>query len=513
MAKLMRYILLPRQGFSERGFLAESPRAVTRDIPSAPRSTSAETRTPKIIHSINEDGPKLAEMDEVTAREMLSRTQMRAMPVLNYPRPSHKLAPLGVSATALPYSYSKYTTWPHPRTEAKHGSTKRRAKVSITINDRRGRRKGVGDALVTAFSDFSLLKGDEKVTDRSGKVDLTLSAKTIERLYCYPPDGYWGAFLEDIPTVDPIKLGLAPLDLRFTDAVRHYYANSRFDSTRGVKVGVIDSGVGPHRDLNVVGGRNCVTGEPDDDYADLDFHGTHVAGLIGAKGDLKGRPPGLRGLAPGVMIYSYRVFSGAGATNYALLEALIRASADGCDLVNLSVEDGPNDPVLQEAIEDARNSGMLVIVSAGNDGRRSVNYPAAYRGALAVSAMGREGTFPEGALEEAQVCRPPNSQVDPQEFIAEFSNVGPEIGVTGLGVGVMSTMPGNKYGLLSGTSMAAPVVTGAAACLLSRDPNIYKMRRDRARSDAIERLLLDNCIPRGFGPEFEGAGLPDPSKV
>jgi subtilisin len=192
---------------------------------------------------------------------------------------------------------------------------------------------------------------------------------------------------------------------------------------------------------------------------------------------------------------------------------LIRAGADGCDLVNLSVEDGPNDPVLQEAIEDARNSGMLVIVSAGNDGRRSVNYPAAYRGAIAVSAMGREGTFPDGALEEAQVLRPPNSQADPKEFIAEFSNVGPEISVTGLGVGVMSTMPGNRYGLLSGTSMAAPVVTGAAACLLSRNPAVFQMRRDRARSDAMERLLLENCTRRGFGPEFEGAGLPDPAKV
>jgi subtilisin len=513
MAKLMQYILLPRRGFAERGFLAGLPRPVVPDTPSVTRSKLAGRSEFKIIHSIQENGPQLVEMDAVTAREVLSRTQMRAMPVLHYPRPGPKPALLGVRGTSLPYTYAKYTTWPHPQGKSKPSSSKRPAKVSITITDRRGSPKGISEVMVAAFSDFSLLKGDEEVTGRSGKVDLQLSAKIIERLYCYPPNGYWGAFLEDIPTVDPIKLGLAPLDLRFTDAVRHYYANSRFDSTRGVKVGVIDSGVGPHRDLNVGGGRNCVTGEPDDDYTDLDFHGTHVAGLIGAKGNPRGRTPGLRGLAPGVMIYSYRVFSGAGATNYSLLEAIIHARADGCDLINLSIEDGPNDPVLQEAIEDARNSGMLVIVSAGNDGRRSVNYPAAYRGATAVSAMGREGTFPEGALEEAQVHRPPNSQVDPKEFIAEFSNVGPEIAVTGLGVGVMSTMPGNRYGLLSGTSMAAPVVTGAAACLLSRNPDIYQMRRDRARSDAIERLLLDNCVPRGFGPEFEGAGLPDPAKV
>jgi hypothetical protein len=513
MAKLVQYILLPRRGFAERGFLARLPRLIMPEIPSTIRSRPAGTREARIIHSIQENGPQLVEMDAVTAREVLSRTQLRAMPVLHYPRPGPTPAPLRVRGTALPYTYANYSIWPHPQGKSKLRSSKSATRARITISDRRKKSKGISDVMVAGFSDFSQLKGDEEVTGRDGKVELQLSARTIERLYCYPPDGYWGAFLEDIPAVDPIKLALAPLDLPFVDAVRYYYANSRFDSTRGVKVAIIDSGVGPHRDLNIVGGRNCVTGEPDDDYTDLDFHGTHVAGLIGAKENPLDELPGLRGLAPGVMIYSYRVFSGAGATNYSLLEAMLHAKADGCDLINLSVEDGPNDPVLKEAIEDARNSGMLVIVSAGNDGRRSVNYPAAYQGAIAVSAMGREGTFPEGALEEAQVLRPPDSQADPKEFIAEFSNVGTEIAVTGLGVGVISTMPGTKYGLLSGTSMAAPVVTGAVACLLSRNPDIYQMHRDRARSDAMKRLLLDNCVQRGFGPEFEGAGLPDPAKV
>jgi subtilisin len=61
--------------------------------------------------------------------------------------------------------------------------------------------------------------------------------------------------------------------------------------------------------------------------------------------------------------------------------------------------------------------------------------------------------------------------------------------------------------------MAAPVVAGAAASLLSQNRDIYKMPRNRARSDAIEKLLLVNCIKRGFGPEYEGFGMPDPAKV
>ena len=61
--------------------------------------------------------------------------------------------------------------------------------------------------------------------------------------------------------------------------------------------------------------------------------------------------------------------------------------------------------------------------------------------------------------------------------------------------------------------MAAPIVAGAAASLLSQNPGIYNMPRNRARSDAIEQLLLVNCIKRGFGPKYEGHGMPDPEKV
>jgi subtilisin len=78
---------------------------------------------------------------------------------------------------------------------------------------------------------------------------------------------------------------------------------------------------------------------------------------------------------------------------------------------------------------------------------------------------------------------------------------------------VLSTLPGQGFGPMSGTSMAAPVAAGAAACLLSRDPVVFGMARTRARSDSIERLLLTNCVKRGFGAVFEGFGLPNPALV
>jgi subtilisin len=120
---------------------------------------------------------------------------------------------------------------------------------------------------------------------------------------------------------------------------------------------------------------------------------------------------------------------------------------------------------------------------------------------------------PRGSSEELKVLRPPSSTADGHEFIADFSNVGREIAVTGPGVGTLSTLPNNRIGPLSGTSMAAPVIAGAAACLLSNDPAIYGMARNRSRSNAIERLLQTNCGRRGFGLTFEGFGMPQSALV
>lgn len=126
--------------------------------------------------------------------------------------------------------------------------------------------------------------------------------------------------------------------------------------------------------------------------------------------------------------------------------------------------------------------------------------------------MGCEGSFPYDVVAEQDVSWPYGDK-NPKEFIAAFSNIGKEIDVTALGVGVLSILPRNSFGACSGTSMAAPIVTGAAACLLSRNRDLYNMPRTRERSDAMVKLLCDSCTPRGFGSEFEGHGMPDPEKV
>lgn len=508
MAESKEYILLARKGFRNEALkeLPHQERMIGFKRPDGDiiKPKLAGGREVRIIHSIAADGPKLVEMDDLAAREVNLHPEVCALPVLKHPRPFTNWRRAGASGATL--SPDLPLSAPEPTT---HGERK----VKIRVTEKKGGKRvtALNGLLVTAFSDFLAGKGDHQSTDDSGKVVLRLSGKTIERLYCEQSLG-WGAFRKNIPLRSPMVLQLEPVSVGFTDCVRRYYGGQRkFNPDIGVTVGVLDTGVGPHDDLNLVGGFGAVMGEPHKDYGDVDFHGTFVAGIIGSRGKLY---PDLRGLAPGVRIRSYRIFGqGAHATSHALYVAVYQANSDGCDILNMSIGEGGYDQALEKAIKDARDHGMLVVVAAGNGGRRAVSYPAACPGATAVSAMGCEGTFPDGALEEIAISRPPYSTVDPKEFIASFSNVGNLISVTGLGVGVLSTLPNNGYGECSGTSMAAPVVTGAAASLLSQTPGIYNMRRDCARSDAVEKLLFDNCLSRGFGPAFEGHGMPDPAKV
>ena len=489
-----QFILLPRNGLragfgSARSMLTDLPVTHSTDNPQSAMLPTASEREFQVLDTISEDGPKLVELDEESVDlTNAENSPLRAVPLVVYQQPNPKFATTVAAANGL-------TTFDVLVEDAVSGTP-------------------VSGVEVVAFSNFSASIGAQGTTDASGQASLSLHGAVIDRLYANPTPGYWGAFAQSllIPAGGLVTISIQPVDLKYIDAVRHYYTASKFHTNSGVKIGIVDTGVGPHTDLNVVAGRNTVTGEPASDWQDPDGHGTHVAGLVGAQGT---PPTGLRGMAPGVDLHAYRVFGSNltdGATNYAILKALFFAAEDECDIVNLSLGGGPWDEIVQEAIADARNNGILVVAAAGNGGRRPVNFPAGHLGATAVSAMGHRHMFPAGSLDESTIQRPPYAR-DPNEFIAAFSNVGTKIDVTAPGVGVLSTLPNNKFGPNSGTSMAAPVVAGATACLLSRHPAIYAMPRDRARSDAIERILLMSCNRRGFGQVSEGYGMPDPALV
>jgi len=504
-----RYVLLPEEGVVAAGrpagqLLGQLPTPVSTGEPESAPLAAAGGREVTVLDTVQPEGPRLVEADAEIA-EAVNRgdAPLRMVPLVEFAPPDPRLRASGGSEP----------------TEGGAGSIPPpTVPVKITCVDAKTG-AGVEGARVVAFNRFAMGLGGEGTTNASGTVAFKLWIPQIERLYVYAPEtgpAYWGAFEHSLDASTPLTVPLAPVDLSYVDSVRHYYGSSNFDDERGVVVGVIDTGTGPHNDLNLIGGINTVSGEAGTEFSDPRGHGTHVAGLIGSGGT---PPSGLRGLAPNVQLRAYRVFpkpkpdgSADGATNHAIMKALERATADGCDVVNLSLGGGPHDPVVEEAVNHARDGGVLVVIAAGNEYRSPASFPSAYPRATAVTAMGRRGTFPAGSVDDGSIAQKP-AGADPEEFLADFSNVGQEVTVTAPGVGDLSTLPGNRFGPLSGTSMAAPVVAGAVACLLSRDANVYGMVRDGARSQAIEALLISSCQQLKFGAIYEGKGMPDPAVV
>jgi subtilisin len=321
----------------------------------------------------------------------------------------------------------------------------------------------------------------------------------------YPLDSHWSIIKKKLAVKAGATVVLNPLDLGYADGLRHFYGNAADGVGSGVTVGVVDTGVAPHPDLVIAGGVNTVPGENRNDFGDNGKgHGTHVAGIIAARGN---PPSGLRGVAPGVGLRAYRVFAkGSGqASSFAIAKAIDAAIADKCDLINMSLGGGGVDPVIKAAVDDARAAGSLCIIASGNNDRGPVSFPATEGMALAVSAIGRKGTFPTSAAAADEVAAPFGA--DKNDFVAAFSNIGPEVDLTGPGVGIMSTWPGS-YAEISGTSMACPAATGAAARAIAGTP-VIKMKRNVKRSDAIVKAVLGSAKTLGFGPTFEGLGIPD----
>jgi subtilisin len=365
----------------------------------------------------------------------------------------------------------------------------------------------IAGATVVAFTDFAAKVGAQGQTNAKGLVSLSLGAgqKKIERLYIYARQGFWNGLLESITIKNGSQFKLRPIDLSYADELRYLYPSVSLSEGKNVTVGVVDTGIADHPDLVLSGGENTVVGENANDFGDNgEGHGTHVAGIIAARGT---PPSGVRGVAPAVSLRSYRVFGKGqkGASSYAIAKAIDRAVTAQCDLINMSLGGGPVDEATKAAIADARSMGTVVIVAAGNDSRQPVSFPAADPLSIAISALGRKGTFPADVVEEGDVMGPFGT--DPNYFIAAFSNIGPEISLTGPGVGIISTYPGNTYAVMDGTSMACPAVTGAAAKLLAGNVNLLTMPRDASRSDAIAKFLLQSAKLSGLGVNYEGRGL------
>lgn len=506
MAQAQRMILLPARGLRATSPLAapaeqflrtlsgfapgpgRHARAVkSRELPGVPGAPGVRLT---VLDSIADNAAKLVEVDPET------------LPALRAAQPGLRLVPIRY--------YRPQVEQIRMRALLKAADTGTVRDVTVAVLSSADR-DPVRGAIVVAFTDFEKREGADGTTNAQGQVRLRLRAARIERLFVYPGKGYWSGYRRNVAAGDTVEVLLRPVELRFTDALRHFYGQAPSATGHGVRVGVVDTGVGPHPDLAVSGGRNTVRGEDAKDNSDGDEHGSHVAGIIAAHGT---PPAGLRGMAPGAQVFAYRVFgkNKDSASNYDIAKAIDAAREDQCDVINLSLglewdggPLGPSDEALRAAIEDAHEGGVLAVAAAGNDDRGPVNFPAADPLCVAVSALGRKGTFPPDTTETADVAAPYGR--DPRNFIAAFSNIGPEVDLTAPGVGILSTVPGG-YAAMSGTSMATPVVTGFAARLLAARPDLRALARDAGRANALAHALALAARTLGFRPTYEGRGMP-----
>ena len=272
---------------------------------------------------------------------------------------------------------------------------------------------------------------------------------------------------------------------------------------KGVVVGVLDTGIDPNHpafgggvglDKRILRAFDFVSppGTPPN-YVDVYGHGTHVAGIIAANDTV------IKGVAPECSLIILKVLgdngAGGGSGIIAGMERALdpdqnAATNDACDVINLSIsisEGANNMTTLREAVDNAVKNGMVVIISAGNNG---ANGPRTIWDIAASSLAVTVGS------------------TNKADQLSVFSSLGPSYNLFELkpdvvapGEDIKSALPGAKYGTNSGTSMAAPHVAGIVALLLQKNPAYTPLQ--------IKSLLTQSAKDLAISVYSQGAGRVD----
>lgn len=250
---------------------------------------------------------------------------------------------------------------------------------------------------------------------------------------------------------------------------------------REVTVAIVDSGIdGAHPEFagQLVPGWDFTPKVPGaggdrDGYG----HGTHVAGVVGAR---SGNGEGIAGLAPGCGLMPVRIFNDFGHTRDGIAaEAVIWAADHGARVINCSWGSPMDGEAMRAAIAYAASRDVVVVAAVGNSGKNEPNWPGAHPDAIGVAA---------------------STDLDGW---ASFSTWGDWVDLAAPGKGVLSTYPvalGNGYRTMEGTSMAAPFVTAAAALVRSAHPDWSALRvREALEQTAKDTVMTGRDGYSGFG--------------
>ena len=355
-----------------------------------------------------------------------------------------------------------------------------------------------------------------EITPASGEVTFNYDAFWSPTALVILPAGNFWSYVVRGP-VDPTSIDLPPLPQNGELGWWHRALGiSSFDPDlgRAIRVGVIDSGCGPHPYLSHVtdAGAFLDGNEYPGRGSDVDSHGTHVCGTIGARPNAGAN--GYGGIAPGVDLICARVFPpdrGADQGDIAnAIDALSRTHE--ADLINMSLGADRGSEIERDAILDALERGTLCICAAGNSAG-PVEYPAAFDETVAVSAIGLEGWGPDGTLTAGRYPQETDKYGNDNFYLSNFSCFGDTIDCCAPGVGIIATVP-ERHGLtepsgvMDGTSMASPVVCGALAAILSGEPGYRALPRNVTRSEQARAILRARCGDLRLAARYQGRGIP-----
>lgn len=240
-----------------------------------------------------------------------------------------------------------------------------------------------------------------------------------------------------------------------------------------VKIAVLDSGVNYRENLPVYGHVTQLKGaESNPFFEDATGHGTAVASLIASNPD----DESIQGMNEDAAVYSVQVLNENNAgTLSGVVQGIYWAIENDMDIINMSFGTPHSSEILEKAVEDAREAGILLVAAAGNDPEGAVAYPAAYEGVCAVGSSNLEGE------------------------IASESTRGKDVDIYAPGAGILVNAPLFGTQIESGSSLACAQVSAAASLL---------WEKDRTRDAEFIRRLMEETANVGIDPEY-GKGLLD----
>jgi subtilisin family serine protease len=281
----------------------------------------------------------------------------------------------------------------------------------------------------------------------------------------------------------PYNSGISPASYYNQPTTDIIGTDSALALTRGdnVIVGVIDNGVDFSHPLFTdtitadslissfaSSGYDYIDGDddPSEEPGDLYGHGTFVSGII-------------KLVAPKCKLIPYRAFDEHGVGScFAVAQSIYNAISDSVDVINMSFCMYFPNPLIDSAIYEAFQAGIVMVASSGNDSSLINSYPAAFEGVIAVSGL------------------------DTSQYMATFSNRGDYIDVCAPAVNIYSCFPDSQWGNWTGTSFSAPQVAGICALIVSLRPEITGIEVENLiRLTSEKDLRWGTVVPHdpGFG--------------